>query len=197
MSFFKATQKKKVIHDDRSDTFRPHERLSEELNDVTFESKDEIHEFKPDPDHLNGFEGGKDTQEEPSTSFMKMVKKNKKFHTSKQQARAKKARALSCFTECFSVKDFMHMMQSNLTKNDSVTMKDIKTAETICDKNVGILEGEITKQKAAFVIEDHTKTVKALMQQQHQVNLCADIMKIDEMCFSATVFKNIECRTCH
>ena len=163
VSFFKATQKKKVICDDRSDTFRLHERLLKELNGVAFKSKDKIHEFKPDPDHSNGFEGKKDTQEESSTSFMKLMKENKKFHTSRQQARAKKVRALSHFTECFSVKDFVHMMQSNLTKNNSVTMKDIETAETVCDKNIEILKGETTKQKAASVIEDHIKMLKASM----------------------------------
>ena len=196
ISFYEATQRKKVTFDHKMNTFELHERIPGEKNGVVFESKNKIYKCRPDPDHLKGFEGRKDLKTS-STGFMKILKENKTFYTSRQQARAKKARALLYFTECSSLNDFRHMVQFNVTKNNSVTMKDIKIAESIFEKDVEILKGKTTKQKAASVVEDYIEIPKALMRCQRKVGLCADIMKINEMYFPATVSKNIEYRTCH
>ena len=197
ISFCEATQRKKVTFDHKMNAFKLHERILRENNGVAFEPKDKIYEFKPDPNHLEGFEDRKGLKKDPSTSFMKMVEENKVFYTSRQQARAKKARALMHSTGCSSPHDFKHRVQSNMTKNNPTTMKDIEIAESIFEKDVETLKGKTTKQKAAPAVEDYIEIPKALMQCQRKVGLCADIMKINEMYFLATVSKNVKYRTCH
>ena len=196
ISFCEATQRKKVTFDNKLNTFKLHGRILGEKNGVVFEPKDKIYKYRPDPDHLKGFEGRKDLKTS-STGFMKILKENKTFYTSRQQARAKKARALLYFTECSSLNDFRHMVQFNVIKNNSVTMKDIEIAESIFGKDVELLKGKTIKQKAASVVEDYIKILKALMKSQRKVDLCADIMKINEMYFLVTVSKNMKYRTCH
>ena len=196
ISFYEATQRKKVTFDNKLNTFKLHGRTLGEKNDVVFEPKDKIYKYRPDPDHLKGFEGRKDLKTS-STGFMKILKENKTFYTPRQQARAKKARALLYSTGCSSLNDFRHMVQSNMIKNNPVTMEDIKIAESIFGKDVGLLKGKTTKQKAAPVVEDYIEIPKALMRCQRKVGLCADVMKINEMHFPATVSKNVKYRTCH
>ena len=72
-----------------------------------------------------------------------------------------------------------------------MTKEDIKIAEDIYGKDISTLKGKSTRTKPIPKVRDVLEIPKALLLKHQNVELCADIMYIQNMSFLTTISKNI------
>ena len=87
------------------------------------------------------------------------------------------------------------MLRSNMIRNCPVTEEDVKIAEKIYGKDISTLKGKSTCTTPAPKVRDVISIPKALLREHRNVELCADIMYIQNMPFLTTISKNISYRT--
>ena len=123
--------------------------------------------------------------------FTETVAENAKFYTKRQVEQAKMARKLYHAVGTPSIQDFRTLIRSNMIKNCPVSEEDIQIAEKIFGKGIVALKGKLTRSKPTPFKTSVVPIPKALKQQHHKVELCADVMFIQNMLFLMTILRRI------
>ena len=120
------------------------------------------------------------------------VEENKQGYTQWQRARADKAKRLYEMIGFPSIKDFRTIFQMNGIKNCPVTVDDIKMCEKIYGPNIYVLKGKSACTKPKVVVKDYIEIPKEIMMKNKEIELCADIMYIQQVMFLVTVSKHLK-----
>eukprot|EP00934_Nitzschia_sp_Nitz4_P004202 Nitzschia sp. Nitz4//scaffold466_size5842//986//4399//NITZ4_009198-RA/size5842-processed-gene-0.7-mRNA-1//-1//CDS//3329552510//4192//frame0 len=140
------------------------------------------------PEHL-------DTGTPSATSHVQTVEENKRFYTERQVQRANKARELYHALGTPSTSDFKAILRTNMIKNNPVTLDDVNAAERIYGPDIGALKGKSVRTRPNPVVADYIEVPKQLYEDQRDITLAIDTMKINGIPFLATISHNILYRT--
>ena len=124
--------------------------------------------------------------------MLQTVKENRFPYSSRQYERAKLAREVYHSIGNPSIKDFKNIIRMNGLRNCPVTQEDIELAEKIFGPDVSTLKGKSTRKKPNPVVDDYIEVPDELKLAQKQIELCIDIMYIQEQMFFVTISKNIK-----
>jgi hypothetical protein len=94
-----------------------------------------------------------------------------------------------------SIADFKNMIRMNFISNNPVTTEDIEIAERIFGPDIGSLKGKTTRHRPAPVINDYVEVPQELLDNHHNIILCIDTIKINNIPFLTTVSRNLQYRT--
>ena len=114
---------------------------------------------------------------------MESVKDNKSDFTSREIARAKKARDLYHGLGVPSVKDFKAIIRMNAIKDNPITMEDVDIAEKIYGPSISSMKGKTTRQAPSPVVSSVVPVPTALYQKHAKISLCVDVYKINGIVF--------------
>jgi Zinc knuckle len=126
-----------------------------------------------------------------AVQFLNTVAENKKFFTKKQVEGAERARKLYHVIGFPSLKDYIHLIQTNMIKDCEVTVEDVRNAQKIFGTDIYALKGKTTRRPARAVVNDYVEIPRELIEAQQGVILHADVMWIDQVPFVTTISKNI------
>ena len=102
---------------------------------------------------------------------LESVDENKMFYTNQQVQRANLARQIYHAIGKPLVNDFKMIVTSNMIRNLSINMDDIKIAENIFGPDVGALKGKTTRQKPAPVVSDYIEIPNELIINTSKYNI--------------------------
>jgi hypothetical protein len=83
----------------------------------------------------------------------------------------------------------------NAIKNCPVTTEDVNIAEKIFGKDMSSLKGKSTRRSPPVVREDAIKIPGKLVAQHKEIDLCIDIMYVNECGFMTTIDQTIKFRS--
>ena len=148
-------------------------------------------QFKRGEDNLYTLKAKYNTK----TCLVETVEDNKAFYTKRQVEKAKQARQLLHTLGFPTVNDMKVMIKMNSVSNCPVTIEDVELAEKIYGKDVASLKGKTVRRKPNPVVNNMIELPPELMEAQGKVEICFDILYINELPFLTTVSKNILYRT--
>ncbi|KAL7564642.1 hypothetical protein ACA910_009330 [Epithemia clementina (nom. ined.)] len=128
-------------------------------------------------------------------SMVEAIEENKRMFTPRQVKRAKTARALYYAIGTPSLKDFKMIVQSNVIRNNPVTVEDIDLAEQIFGPDIGSLKGKLTRKRPTPIVNDYIEIPSELIRQHEDVQMCIDTMFINGMPFLTPISRHIMYRT--
>ena len=126
-----------------------------------------------------------------AVSMLTTVEANKALYTKRQIAGAEKARALYQVIGYPSLRDFLHLLQTNQIKNCPVTVEDVKICQKIYGPDVYALKGKTVRHKPRVVINDYLDIPRELISAHQGIILFADVMFIDGVPTMVTLSKNV------
>jgi hypothetical protein len=129
------------------------------------------------------------------SQFPQTVLENETYYTPRQVERAKQAREFLYASGTPSLRDLKALIMSNAVKNNPVTIQDVKIAEALYGKDIGVLKGKTTRSKPAPVISDMVEIPRLLVKRNRRVELCLDVVTICGLPFLSTISKGIMYRT--
>ena len=126
-----------------------------------------------------------------AVSMLTTVEDNKALYTKRQIAGAEKARALYQVIGYPSLRDFLHLLQTNQIKNCPVTAEDVKICQKIYGPDVYALKGKTVRHKPRAVVNDYLEIPRELISAHQGIILFADVMFIDGVPMMVTLSKNV------
>jgi hypothetical protein len=87
--------------------------------------------------------------------------------------------------------DFKIIETKTSIKDSSITLKDIKSAETKFEQDIGMLKGKTVRMKQLPVASDHIEIPKEIINNHHEVKFSIGIMKINGLSFLTTISRMI------
>jgi hypothetical protein len=168
---------------------------------ITFDSEKEdafiVHtdkgnmKFKRNPKGLYTFK--------VSNNYLKMenhlintVKENRVGYTQRQFEQAKKAQVLYHIVGTPTIERFKTLLKMNAIRNCPVTTEDVNSAKKIFGLNMSSLKGKSTFRKSTPVQEDTVEIPEELIANNCEIELCIDIMYVNECGFITTI---LDCRS--
>ena len=140
----------------------------------------------------------KTTTSKPPAGPMTMVQtveENMKFHTPREVARAKKARDLMAALGFPSVADLKTAIAMNAIADLPVRTSDVTLAEKIFGPDLGSLKGKTTRQRPLPMVSDQITIPPQLYESRDALDLCIDIMFVNELPYFTTITKALYYRT--
>ena len=128
-------------------------------------------------------------------NHVQTVEENMKMYTPRQIQQAKAARDLLASLGTPSIQDMKTAITTNSIRNVPITVKDIEIAEQIFGPDLGTLKGKTTRRKPLPMVTDQVAIPPELYTAQQNVDLCIDIMFVNEMPFLTSISKRIMYRT--
>jgi len=132
---------------------------------------------------------------ETSKCLLTTVEENIKIHTPREVERAKKARELISILGSPTIRDVKTAIAMNAIANLPVRSKDLDLAERIFGKDLGILKGKTVRTKPLPMVSDQVAIPKELYEHRDQVELCIDIMFVNNMPYFTSISRDIYYRT--
>jgi hypothetical protein len=167
---------------------------------ITFDSEKEnafiVHhtdkgnmKFKCNPKGLYTFEVS-DKYLQKESHLINTVKENRVRYTQRQFEQAKKVRELYHIVGTPTIEVF-----KTLLRNCPVTTEDVNIAEKIFGPSKLSLKGKLTHRKPTPVLEDTVKIPEELIANNRKIELCIDIMYVNECGFMTTIDQTIRFRS--
>jgi hypothetical protein len=94
-----------------------------------------------------------------------------------------------------TIETFKTLLKMNAIRNCPVTTEDVNIAEKIFGPNMSSLKGKSTCQKSTPVREDTVKIPEELIANNREIELCIDIMYVNECGFMTTINRTIRFRS--
>ena len=91
-----------------------------------------------------------------------------------------------------TVENFKSMLRQNIIVNCPITTQDVTNAEKIFGKDVSSLKGKSTRPRPTTVINDYVDIPRDIVENNSEVELCMDIMFINELPFLTTIDRQIK-----
>ena len=136
-----------------------------------------------------------DTPATHTMTHLQTVDENMKFYTPREIKRAKQARELLSILGSPSVRDLKKALAMNAIANCPITTADVELAEAIFGPDLGTLKGKTTRKTPAPLVTDKISIPKELYERRDALELCIDIMFVNEMPFLSTISRAIYYRT--
>jgi hypothetical protein len=131
---------------------------------------------------------------EVSDNYLKMenhlintVKENRVGYTQRQFEQAKKARELYHIVGTPTIETFKTLLKMNAIRNCPVTTEDVNIAKKIFRPNMLSLKGKSTHRKSTPVQEDTVKRPEELIANNREIELCIDLMYVNECGFMTII----------
>jgi hypothetical protein len=119
------------------------------------------------------------------------VKENRVGYTQRQFEQAKRARELYHTVGTPTVESFKALIKMNAIKNCPVTTEDVNNAKKIFETSMSSLRGKSTRCKSTPVREDSIEIPEELISQNREIDLCIDIMYVNECGFMTMIDQTI------
>jgi hypothetical protein len=123
------------------------------------------------------------------------VKENRVGYTQRQFEQAKRARELYHIVGTPTIESFKALIKMNAIKNCPVTTEDVNNAKKIFGTNMLSLRGKSTRRKSTPVREDGIEIPEELISQNREIDLCIDIIYVNECGFMTTINQTIQFRS--
>jgi hypothetical protein len=130
-----------------------------------------------------------------SQNHIQTVEENMKMFTPRQIQQAKAARDLLASLGTPSIRDMKTAITTNSIKNVPITVKDIDLAEQIFGPDLGTLKGKTTRRKPLPMVTDQVALPPELYDAQQDVDLCVDVMFVNELPYFTSISRRIMYRT--
>ena len=150
-----------------------------------------LYEYKVSDLYLNEVKSDK-TQGQ--SHIIETVRENRVGFTDRQYNRAKIARELYHNVGSPTVDNFKALLKMNMIKNCPVTIEDVNVAEKIFGPAMSTLKGKSTRQAPRPVIRDEIELPDEINNMDHNLDLCMDIMFINELPMLTTIDRTIRFR---
>ena len=98
-------------------------------------------------------------------SHVQTVEENQRFHTPRENKRAKAARDLLVSLGSPSVQDLKRALSMNAIANVPINTKDVDLAEEIFGPDLGILKGKTTREKPLPMVRNTIEVPSELYEQ--------------------------------
>jgi hypothetical protein len=171
---------------------------------ITFDSEKEdafiVHmdkgnmKFKCNPEGLYTFEVS-DKYLKKESHLIKTVKENRVGYTQRQFEQAKRAWELYHIMGTPTIETFKTLVKMNAIRNCPVTTEDVNIAEKIFGADMSSLKGKLTCRKSSPVREDTVEIPEELIAHNRKIELCIDIMYVNECGFMTTIDQTIRFRS--
>jgi hypothetical protein len=129
------------------------------------------------------------------THLINTVKENRVGYTQRQFEQAKRARELYHIVGTPTIETFKTLIKMNAIRNCPVMTDDVNIAEKIFRADMSSLKGHSTRRKSAQVREDTVEIPEELIANNREIELCIDIMYINECGFMTTINRTIRFRS--
>jgi hypothetical protein len=150
--------------------------------------------FKCSPEGLYHYEVSKDFIKKKS-HLISTVKENCAGYTQRQFERAKRGWELYHYVGTPTIENFEALLKMNTIKNCPVTTEDVNIAEKIFGKDMSSLKGKSTRRRPPVVREDIIEIPSKMIAQHKEIDLCIDIMYVNECGFMTTINRTIKFRS--
>ena len=137
----------------------------------------------------------KNENDKEMSNLISTIKENRAGYTQRQFERAKTARELYHIVGTPTVENFKNLLKMNAIRNCPVTSEDVTIAEKIFGPDMSSLKGKSTRRKPNPVKEDVIEIPKELITQHRDIDLCIDIMYVNECGFMTTIDRTIKFRS--
>jgi hypothetical protein len=124
--------------------------------------------------------------------LINMVKKNRVGYTQRQFKQAKRAQELYHIIGMPTIESFKKLIKMNAIKNCPVTTEDVNNAKKIFGADMSSLRGKLARCKSTPVQEDAIEIPEELILQNQEIDLCIDIMYVNECGFMTTINRTIQ-----
>ena len=128
-------------------------------------------------------------------THVQMVQENMKFYAPREIKRAKLARDLLASVGSPSVQDLKTALATNAIANVPVTTSDVELAEQIFGPDIGSIKGKTTRRKPIPMVSDQIAMPPELCERRSTLELCIDIMFVNEMAHLTSITRALHCRT--
>ena len=129
-------------------------------------------------------------------SNLQTVEKNKEGFTKRQVERANKARSGYHMMGAIDPKLFKLAIRGNFFKNCPITEADIDVAEKIYGPSASTFKGKTKRKTPQAVVDDWIEIPKELLESNEKLDLCIDIMFINNVALFVSIDKSIKFRFC-
>jgi hypothetical protein len=123
------------------------------------------------------------------------VKENRVGYTQRQFEQAKRAQELYHIVGTPTVETFKTLIKLNAIRNCPVTTEDVNIAKKIFGAVMLSLKGKSTRRKSTPVWEDTVEIPEELIANNRKIELCIDIMYVNECGFMTTIDRTIRFRS--
>jgi hypothetical protein len=164
---------------------------SEKEDAFIFHMNDNTLKFECNPKGLYTYKVS-DEYLKKQSHLINTVKENRVGYTQRQFEQAKRAQELYHIVGMPTIKSFIAIIKMNGIKNCPVTTEDVNNAKKIFGTN---LRGKSTRRKPNPVREDAFEIPEELILQKRKIDLCIDIMYVNECGFMTTINQMIPFRS--
>ena len=126
---------------------------------------------------------------------LQTVCENRKGFNQREYGRAVEARKLMHIVGAPTTENFKSMLRQNVIANCPITTKDVDNAEKIFGKDISTLKGKSTRPKPTTVVDDYVDIPAEIMENNGNIELCMDIMFINELPFLTTIDRQVKFRS--
>jgi hypothetical protein len=171
---------------------------------ITFDSEKEdafiVHtdngnmKFKCNPEGLYTFKVS-DNYLKKESHLINTVRENRAGYTQRQFEQAKRARELYHIVGTPTIETFKTLIKMNAIRNCPVTTEDVNIAEKIFGADMSSLKGKSTRRKSTPVRDDTVKIPEELIANNRKIELCIDVMCVNECGFMTTIDRTIRFRS--
>jgi hypothetical protein len=131
------------------------------------------------------------------TVLVTTVEENKFKYTNHDYSHAKLARHIQTLVGRPELKDFLHHLDNNALPHSSIQGQDAINVHAIFGRDVNSLKGKITKQQLKVIIGAVANNLpQTIMEHYREINLCIDIMFVNQIPFFMSISKHIRFLTC-
>jgi hypothetical protein len=123
------------------------------------------------------------------------VTENRVGYTQRQFEQAKKGQELYHIVGTPTIETFKTLLKMNAIRNCPVTTEDVNIAGKIFGPDMSSLKGKLTLQKSTPVGEDTVKIPEELIANNREIELCIDIMYVNECGFMTAIDQMIRFRS--
>ena len=122
------------------------------------------------------------------------VTENKKAFTAKQFERAKMARRIYHMMGAPTIAHLAKLIQTNMIRNNPLTMEDVKLAQAIFGEDVATLKGKSTRKQTPTRRTDYIDIPKEIQAKYGNIELCMDTMEFNKVYFLTFIDTTIRYR---
>ena len=191
MSLAQAADKYKVTYDSSiDDAFYVH---TPEKTVRFARNKSNLYVHKPKS--LAADDKAQEAKETQLHSHLQTVEENLKFYTPREVQHAKAARELLSILGSPTVRDLKAAIAMNAIAELPIKTQDVDLAEKIFGPDLGNLKGKTARQTPPPMVTDQIEIPEELYMKRSDLELCIDIMYVNEAPYFTTISKALYYRT--
>jgi Reverse transcriptase (RNA-dependent DNA polymerase) len=155
-----------------------------------------LYAFKVDTEYKKDIEKSKSKTKKKGDcpQFIETVAENRKNYSLRDYERAKVARTTYHAVGAPSLTNYKAIIRANMIKNCPVTVADINIAERIFGADMSTLKGKSKRKTPKPVRNDLIEIPKELLLHNVEVELCIDVMYINQVKFLTNIDRSVRFR---